>query len=102
MTPTKISDTEYVIELTRYIWRCGDGCCSDSGYKVSIYQADDDGDYTKLIFSDDDWEYRPFSEDALKIALKHLKDILGIDAIKDVDYCVRKFVEDDDLNYEDY
>lgn len=91
---SKNSNPGYLIELTENICRCSDGCCVDGGYKVSIYERDIHGNSLVNLFEDNDWETKPYSEDALRVAFKELKNILGREAIEDVDYYITRWVDD--------
>lgn len=72
----------FKIETQFHSWTCGDGCCSESGYSLSIF----DNHENKIIHEDRNWEYHWNEERIIKDSLEFLEDLLGREPILNEDY----------------
>lgn len=87
----------FTIELDCYTWRCGDGCCSESGFRCETW----DDKNKHLIYDNSDWSYNWYYGNLLDNALGKIKDILGRDPVRYEDYDIFFSSSDDEGSYED-
>ena len=78
----------FTIRIIRYYWSCGDGCCSDSGLKLDIFQN------KKLIFSCDDWDFHRDESSRIEQGIKEITELLGRTPVHGVDYSIQKKEEE--------
>lgn len=93
-----MNEPRFSITLNHYMWSCGDGCCSDSGFKINTWDRQD----KKVIHDDDDWDAHRYYGSLLEISLNRIEDILGREPIKLEDYDLVFLSSDDENEYEDY
>ncbi len=86
----------FTITVTDYQWSCGDGCCSDSGYKLKVW----DNEQNKYLFDGDDWEARHDKDSRIAEGVALIEDEIKEPAVKDVDYNVVEDYEDDTVPYD--
>lgn len=72
----------FTINLTYCHWSCGDGCCSDSGYKFQLL------DNEEVILNEDDWKYHSLDSRALDRCIDEITEILGRVPVKCDDYTI--------------
>lgn len=82
----------FTIKITNYHWSCGDGCCSDSGYKLSVH----DNQENKCIIDDSEWEYNHDEEERESEGIRAIEEILGRSPLIGADYEVENEYEDSD------
>ena len=80
----------FTITITHYHWACGDGCCSDSGYKLRVY----DNKLDKCVLDDDDWECHYDEEARLSEGVAAVMEVLGRIPIRGEDYELESEYED--------
>ena len=85
----------FTITLTHYHWSCGDGCCSDSGYKIHVT------DGNKCILDNYEWEYNGNRDSTLDNGKQAIRDVLGRIPVEDADYTLVEEYEDSDDGRED-
>jgi len=87
----KVKKNLFKIVITRFHWTCGDGCCSDSGYKLNIHHSD-----PKLgfLYYSNDWDVYTY-ESRREQALQLIKDEIGVDPVKGKHYTIEEMEEDD-------
>jgi hypothetical protein len=81
----------YKIVLTQCYWECGDGCCSESGYKVEVVDNQED----KTIHQNDEWRYLTTIQSGYEDGFDFLKQHLGRKPREGKDYTV---VDENDLD----
>ena len=88
----------FIINIIHYEWTCGDGCCSDSGYKTSVI----DTTTSNTIFFQDEWEHNHDKDYAELACLDALTEVLGRQTNNN-DYTFHYTIETSDgEKYEDY
>lgn len=85
----------FEITLTRYMWECGDGCCSDSGFKVHTLDHEETiyGN-PSVIHENYDWDSNRSWEGLLEESLERIEEILGRIPKETEDYLIVKENED--------
>lgn len=68
------------IVLTECNWSCGDGCCSDYGYKILCLENG------KPVFQDNDWEANKDKDKLLDECLLNISELIGRIPERPVDY----------------
>lgn len=84
----------FKIKVIKYNWSCGDGCCSDSGYKLEAYELDEDGWVTKCLYENDEWKYNSYWGTLFNNALKEISKIKE-NPIENVDYFIQQVIQED-------
>lgn len=80
----------FYIEITRYQWDCGDGCCSDSGFKTHLY----DRETKRMISENDDWDHNRNWGNDYERYLEQIEEILGRNPVRYEDYDLSFWGED--------
>lgn len=88
----------FTVDLFCYHWSCGDGCCSDSGFKIQTWDRQEQ----KMIHDDIDWSSHWYYGPLLEDSLGRIEDILGKEPEKGEDYQLTFLSSSDDNEYEDY
>ena len=52
-----MSEPRFKIEIVHYHWHCGDGCCSDSGYKLRVDDTAPETLGHGCLLDNDEWDY---------------------------------------------
>lgn len=87
----------FTITITNFHWSCGDGCCSDSGYKLYVEDHKPEVKGYSCVTENRDWDMNRCENRLLEYALEKIQDKLGYSPVKNVDY---KVVEDDEYSDE--
>ncbi len=74
----------FSITVTNYGWSCGDGCCSDSGYKLVVW----DNAGPSLLLDDPEWEYNRDQAKRITEGVEAIAEVLGHTPVLYVDYIV--------------
>jgi hypothetical protein len=72
----------FKLHITHYFWDCGDGCCSDSGYKIKVV----DSTTETVIYENDDWENNRDKHELRKEGLSYVEKIIGREPFHNQDY----------------
>lgn len=72
----------FTITLIHYHWSCGDGCCSDSGYKVYVTDKQPKKAGYNIVYENTEWDYNRNSDSLLEMALERIQDKLGRPVVK--------------------
>lgn len=88
-------EPRFSIIVTNYQWSCGDGCCSDSGYKLAVW----DNFGPSLILDDEDWEFNRNEETRIEQGINAIKKTLGKVPVLYEDYLVYKGNETSENSY---
>lgn len=81
--------TPYVITITNYQWSCGDGCCSDSGYKGKVHNRETG----ECVYNNDNWDCNRDRNDMKEQCIEALSHHLGHEVFP-ADYSFHYEVED--------
>ena len=81
----------FIITITNYHWSCGDGCCSDSGYKLYVEDTSPLKKGYGHVTSNSYWDNNRSPKPLMESAIESISEVLGRLATKD-DYTV---IEDD-------
>jgi hypothetical protein len=64
----------FTITITNYNWSCGDGCCSDSGYKVRVIDNSPEKRGYNVVYDNDDWDNNRNHETLLDQSIEQIED----------------------------
>jgi len=93
-----MSSPRFTIFLTHYNWSCGDGCCSDSGYKINVEDNEPPEGKYSYVMSDGEWEFNRQPSYLIEEACRRIAERLGREPIKGTDYHI---CEDEVYSYEE-
>lgn len=82
------SQPRFIINIITYHWSCGDGCCSDSGYKLYVEDLKPEVKGHKCVIDNDDWDMNRCKQRLLEDALERIQEKIGRLVIK-TDYKVK-------------
>lgn len=91
----------FTITLTHYHWSCGDGCCSDSGYKLYVEDHEPEVKGYGCLTENGDWDMNRYPPRLLEHALKRIEEKIGHVPVKGVDYTIEKEDKYSDEDYEE-
>jgi len=94
------TEKKFEITLTHYHWHCGEGCCSDSGYKASVEDLRPEREGRGITYENWDWEYNRDENYLLESAIEVIEEKIGR-AITKEEYIL---IEDDEYSndYKDW
>ena len=76
----------FTVNITHYHWHCGDGCCSDSGYKLRVDEHKPEKRGTNCLILNDDWNANQSSDCLLDKAIESIERILQRSVKRGTDY----------------
>lgn len=93
----------FTIDLIYHMWDCGDGCCSDSGFKVEVLDNEVKSPYggPSIVYDNIDWDYNRCWKSLLETSLEKIEKILNRTPVENVDYTLTKFNDDERGNFYD-
>lgn len=91
----------FTITITHYHWSCGDGCCSDSGYKLYVLDNQPERPGYGVVDEDSDWDNNRWPDSLRERAVEKIEEKLGRKAVEGVDYQVIEDDQDSDQDYEE-
>ena len=86
----------FVIKLIDYHWSCGDGCCSDSGWKLYVQDNEPERPGYGCVVEDTDWSYNHDQKALLERGVEAIEKKLGRKSIEGQDYYVQEDYESSD------
>ena len=90
-------ETRFKIRIEQYRWSCGDGCCSDSGFRMEAL----DTSTNLLVDEESEWDYHKRWGRLVERALEKISKIVP-NPIKDVDYSIYFVTVEDEQEYDAY
>jgi len=89
----------FTITITHYHWSCGDGCCSDSGYKMYVEDHQPEVKGYGCVTEDGDWNMNRWAPGLIERSVKAISKKLNRDAVKGLDF---NLIEDEKYSDDDY
>lgn len=88
-------EPRFKIRIEHYLWSCGDGCCSDSGFRM---EAIDTLNNT-LIAENIEWRDNKRWGGLVERAVKNISKVVP-SPVKNIDYSIYFVTVEDDNEYE--
>lgn len=88
----------FTITITHYHWSCGDGCCSDSGYKLYVEDHRPKVKGYSCVTENSDWDSNRWDKALIEHGVKKIGEKLGRSPIEGEDYRIveeEKYSEDE-------
>lgn len=64
----------FTVTITNYHWSCGDGCCSDSGFKCEVIDNFPVKPGYSVVYDNNDWDNNRNKKYLLETAVEPLED----------------------------